>query len=290
MRGDRIYRTKVENVHYDKNLGVAEITADAMKNFCRRWFPGESDNLAQYVNEHPESLWMDFEDILTAIEERGGYDSLIQAARSTGLSSPEHKGFLTCVLMIHAMRSHEMMSSMIHFSGSLGLAKWEYFWLLKNAWGNPLVLARGATPLAAARWVLYRTSDHRFPLCDSPVMIRPHTLMAVLSPRLLLEIDLNNAAPEESWTVRDGISSSKYREFRRRAIANTFKEIIFDDVDELEQWRAQPEFRARVAALSDSATARDAVVEAANRVIWALHGFGRVPAEFEQWVRHRFEA
>lgn len=185
VRANRIYATKVGKVHYDKNLGVAEITPVAMKRFCKRWFPNEYEGLSRYVEENPETLYMDFEDILEGIEEKGRYDCLIEAARVGGLSSTEHKGFITCILIIHAMRSHEMMASMLDLTGSFGLEKWEYFWLLKNAWGNPFVLARAATPLVAAQWILYRTSDHRFPLCDSPVMIKRDTLMAVLSPRLL---------------------------------------------------------------------------------------------------------
>jgi hypothetical protein len=42
--------------------------------------------------------------------------------------------------------------------------------------------------------------------------------MMTLTPRLLAEIDLNVHTEEGKWTVRDGISSSKYREFRRRSI------------------------------------------------------------------------
>jgi hypothetical protein len=284
VRSNKIYATTVENVHYHKKLGVAEITPESMKRFCQRWTPKDYDRLARYVDEHPDSLWLDFEDILTAIEERGGYDCLIEAARSGAISSPEHKGFLTCVLIIHAMRSHEMMTSMIDLSGQLGLDKWEYFWLLKHAWGNQLILARAATPLAAGQWVLYRTRDHRFPLCDSPVMIGPHSVMAALSPRLLLEINLDVLTPEDQWIIRDGISPSKYREFRRRAIANSFKEIIFADQQELERWRSLPEFNIRYAALADQNNTQQLVAEAAGRVVWGLGGFGRVPPEFERWL------
>jgi len=289
IRGDRIYRTKVERIHYDKNLGIAEMTPDGMKNYCLRWFPGRYDSFARHVDEHPESLFIDFEDILSAIEGKDGYNSLLHIARNSGISSPEHKGFLTCNLVMHAMRSHEMMTAMINATGSLGLEKWEYFLLLKNAWGNPLILARAVTPLALASWVFYRTSTHCFPLCDSPVMINSDTLMAVISPRLLLEVNLNTTAPsEDSWTIQDGISPEKFSEFRRRAIANTFKDIIFHDVDELERWRTQPEFRARIITLSNLTTAQSAVADAANRVIWAINGFGRVPPQFEDWVRHLF--
>ncbi len=275
VRSSAIYETTVERVHYDQGLGVAEITPEAMKAFCRRWYPEKYDEMAEYVKAHPESLYLDFEDILQAMEQLDPYESLIEAARLGGISSPEHRGFLTCLLIIHAMRSHEMMQAMGDVTDSLGIAKWEYFWLLKNAWSNQALLMQAAIPLARGRWTLYRTEIDRFPLCDSPVMIGLHTLMAVISPRLLLEVDLNVAGREDEWHVKEGISPSKFREFRRRAIGNSFKEIVFSGREELERWRNESEFRVRVNALTDSNKRKTIIMDAATRVVWAVHGFGK---------------
>jgi hypothetical protein len=290
FRSARIYETKVDSVHYDKGLGIAEINTESMKRFCRKWFPSEYNGLASYITEHPESLYLDFEDILAGIESKGVYDSLMEAVKIGDLYSVEHKGFLTVTLIIHAMRSHEMMASMVEAASLRGMDKWEYFWLLKNVLGNPSMLARAVTPLACSRWVLYRTDDHRFPLCDSPVMINRDTVMVVLSPRLLLEINLNTLAPENDWTVRDSINKSKFREFRRRSIENGFKQLIFSDREELEEWSKSPGFKARNAALNDINKRRNLIGDSANRVIWAMAGFGRVPQDFERSVRHIFNA
>ena len=275
VRSSKIYETTVERVHFDQGLGFAEITPDAMKAFCRRWHPDKYDDMAKYVKENPESLFLDFEDILQAVEQIAGYKSLIEAARLGGISSPEHRGFLTCLLVIHAMRSYEMMQAMLDVTDSLGIAKWEYFWVLKNAWSDQALLAQATMPLASSRWTLYRTRIDRFPLCDSPVMIGPHTLMAVISPRLLLEVDLNVAGREDEWHVKEGISPSKFREFRRRAIKNSFKEIIFSNREELELWRNDPEFRSRVAMMSNFSERKTAIADAAARVVWAVRGFGK---------------
>lgn len=289
IRANKVYPTVVNHVHYAKGLGVAEITPEAMKQFCQKRFPDQYEKLACYVDEHPESLFMDFEEILAGVEQKGKYDLLIDAAMLGGFSSSEHKGFITCLLVIHAMRSYEMMASMVEMSESIGMPKWEYFWLLKNAWANQFVLARATVALACARWTLYRTDDHRFPLCDSPIMMGRDSMMAVLSPRLLVEIDLKVASSEDSWVIRDGISFSKYREFRRRSIGNTFREIIFHDPKELECWRDTPEFKARLRSLAEPTVARQLVADAANRVIWGLNGFGRVPREFESWIKDRVD-
>lgn len=275
VKSRALYESTVERVHLDQGLGVAEITPDAMKAFCRRWHPDRYDDMVEYVKQNPESLFMDFEDILQAVEQLPAYESLIEAARLGGISSPEHRGFLTCLLIIHAMRSHEMMQAMLDVTNSLGIAKWEYFWLLKNAWSDQALLVQATMPLACSRWTLYRTDIDRFPLCDSPVMIGEHTLMAVISPRLLLEVDLTLAGREDEWYVKEGISPSKFREFRRRAIKSSFKEIIFSNREELELWRNDPEFRSRVAMMSNSSEHKTAIADAAARVVWAVRGFGR---------------
>ena len=65
-------------------------------------------------------------------------------------------------------------------------------------------------------------------------MINRDNVMMVLSPRLLLEIDLTVQKREDEWFVRDGISASKYREFKRRSIQNAFNDILFSDASQLE--------------------------------------------------------
>lgn len=288
LRADKILPTKVERVHYDKGLGIAEISTESMKQFIKRRRPEEYEAYCRFVSENPESLYLDFEDILTAVEGKQGYDALMQAARIGGVASAEHKGFLTSLLVMHAMRSHELMGSMAGEHGAAGTAKWEYFWLLKNAWGNFLTMARAAVPLAHGQWTFYRTPAHRFPLCDSPVMVHQNTVMAVLSPRLLLEVNLNVAVPEDQWKVRDGISLSKYREFRRKSILNSFKEIISHDRATLAEWQSLPEFRMRAAALQDPTSARELTYAAARRVVWLIDGMGRVPDDFEVWAQSHF--
>ena len=71
---------------------------------------------------------------------------------------------------------------------------------------------------------------------------------------------------------------------------NSFKEIIFHDSKELEQWRRLPEYKARVKALGDPVHAGQLLSEAANRIIWATQGFGRVGPDFEKKIRHVFDA
>lgn len=284
LRSGNIYQSSVDRIHLDKDLGIAELTPDSMKDFCRRHSPAKYEDFCRSMENETETLYMDFEDILTHVEGSAGYDSLMEAVRTSSIQSVIHKGFLTCLLIMHAMRSHEVMCSMINTMSSNGIPKWEYFWMLKNAWGDKFVWARAGAVLALSRWTLYVTEEHRYPLCDSPVMVSKNTMMVVLSPRLLLEINLNERTREDFWVVRKGIHQSKFLEFRRRAIGNSFKEIIFHDRTELEMWRQTVEFKTRSASLGDPVTAAKIRGEACNRVWWAISGFDRLPDDFEQQI------
>lgn len=290
LRACKILANKVANVHFDKGLGVAEITGESAERFCRRWFPEKLPGLKASLSMRPGTEYrLDFEHVLAGMERLGVYGALMKAARIGRVDSLEHKGFVASALVLHAMRSHELMANMTE-AGAIGLEKFEYFWLLGNAFGNPLILGRAAAPLAGGQWILYRTDDHRFPLCDSPVMVNRDSVMAVLSPRLLLEVNLKVPRYENLPLIRDGISASKFREFRHRAIGNSFKEIIFGDRAALEEWRSSREFRARAAALRDPVMAAECIREASGRVKWALSGFGRVSPDWEDWAPKVFEA
>jgi len=289
LRSRVVYRTKVGAVFYQKNLGKAEITQESMKRFCKKYYPSKYDSFCRDIEKHPEPVYLDFEDILEQIENKAGYGSLTEAVRIEGLSSLEHKGLLACILIVHAMRSYEMMTSMLDLGSCIGMDRWEYFWLLKNAWGNPFVLARAVTPVALGRWTFYRTQEHTFPLCDSPIMISANSLMAVLSPRLLLDISVDMDNPNEQLSSYEDLSVTKFHEFESKAINSTFKELIFHDRVELERWSRLPEFHARAATMSNPSEEKQAVHQAASRIIWALNGFGRVSPDFDQEVRPFFD-
>lgn len=290
LRADKILPTSVERVHYDKHVGTAEITAESMRSFARRRRPGAYQEMSDYLDDDPASVFIDFEDILRAVEKNQAYQALMDCAKLAGIASVEQKGFISCLLVLHAMRSHEFMTAILSLSGvTNSIDKWEHLWLLKNAWSDPVTLSRAVTPLAMGQWILYRTGEHHFPLPDSPVMINPDSVMTVLSPRLLLEINLNVVRTEDHWIVREGISPSKYREFRRRAIRNSFKQIIFKDRNTLDSWRSIPEYKHRVNQVNNPDELRLMLGEAAARVVWMLGGMGRVPPDFEAYVRPHFE-
>jgi len=279
LRANRILETKVKAIHYHKDLGVAEITPESWKDFCVRRGLTERNGLPAQESELGSGLFLDFEATLTGVETAAKYSCLMRAAQIGGLESLEHKGFLIAMLMIHAMRSYEFMSILIGEMDSAGVEKWEYFVELKRAWSNRKELMRAVVVPMLGEWTFWRSDNHVFPLCDSPVMMGRDSIMAVLSPRLLLEIKLdpNPRRDESLWRVKDEVPADTYAEFRRRSIRNTHKEIIFHDRAALAEWQASDQCKDRVAALADPRRRQVCLWEGAERVKYGLNGFGRLP-------------
>ena len=272
LPANRIIETTVEHVHLEKALGIAEMTPEAMLAFCKRRFPNKFEEFSRRLENRKEVLYMNFENILAGIEATQAYRVLRELALGQPMTKPIDKAFLSCFVVVHALRSHEVMTSMIAEFASLGMEKFEYFWMLKNALGTNLLNAPVGV-LAFSHWTFFRTDQPVLPLCDSPIMIGPRTLMIPISPRILLEIDLTVRTAPEQWAVKDKIPSNKRREFMRRSIANSYRQIVFHDKDVLRAWQSTREFQNRVTTICTLESYRKEIDAAALRVRWALDGF-----------------
>src|SRR5262249_7752508 len=144
--------------------------------------------------------------------------------------------YLSAFITFQHSRSHALLRSTLERTRAAGMEPFEYFWLFKQIMGHPDALFMFIEPLATSHWIVYRTPDHTFPLPDTPVLIRPTSVMIALSPRLLAEIRLDTHRPEGSWIIKSEISKAKLEEYRHRAIRSTFKELIFADRGLLEEW------------------------------------------------------
>jgi hypothetical protein len=77
----KVYETAVENLHFDKNLGEAEMTPDDLRDFCKRHHPDQYDEFCRDMENRPETLYLNFEDILTGIENGPAYKALLTAIK-----------------------------------------------------------------------------------------------------------------------------------------------------------------------------------------------------------------
>jgi hypothetical protein len=251
LKSDKIYSATVENVHFDKNLGVAEITAEAAKDVCRRHFPDEYEEFCLEIEKTPETVYLDFEDILSGLERTPAYTNLLSVIAKQRIDNRLQKGLLAGFIVYHHLRSHAIMAAMIERAANKGIHKFEYFWMLKHEMANCHRMFARTLSFAPGRWKFYRLRHDSFPLNDSPILVDSNGIMVALSPRLLLEIDAKERQPETTWEIANYISTDKLREFRRRTINNTFREIIFGSQAVLQEWQQTPEFKSRHKLVTD---------------------------------------
>jgi hypothetical protein len=274
VKTGEIFESAVEKVHFDKGLGVAEISREASEDFARRYHPDLYEEFVRANAQAPYPVYIDFEEILQGIEALPPYQVLLDVVRRGSIQSPEEKANLGLFVVIQHLRSHAIMNSMIEWQAELERHKFEHFlnlkWLLEDA--QAMVGLVG--PTVACRWTLFCTASDTFPLCDSPVLVKPQGIMIALSPRMLLEITRSVPAREDEWRMRREIRRGKLAEFRRRTIANTFREIIFGEPSVLEYWQRTPEFRNRVNLMNDVKKYNHIVRTEGSRELWEINAYG----------------
>jgi hypothetical protein len=274
IKSGEIFESAVENVHFDKYLGVAEISREAAEDFARRHHPDRYEQFLRENAEAPYPVYIDFEQILSALEKMPPYQVVLNVARRGRIESAEEKAYLGCFVLLQLLRSHAIMNSMIEWHKELQLDKFEHFVTLKWMLGDTQALFTAVQPLVACHWTLFATASDTFPLCDSPILVKPDSVMVALSPKLLLEIQPRIRAREDQWQIRRSIKRGKLAEFRRRTIGNTFREIIFGERQVLEHWQSTPEFRNRVALMRDVKSYNRLVEAQGSRELWQINVYG----------------
>ena len=109
VKSGNIRRSKVDDLHYDKNLGVAEISRKAAEEFAKKYHPDQCDKVIVAYKDADYPVYIDFEQILTELEKLPPYKVLLQVARKGRIKSDEEKAHLGCFLVVQNMRSHAIM-------------------------------------------------------------------------------------------------------------------------------------------------------------------------------------
>lgn len=274
VKSDKILRDKVDNIHYDKFAGRAEISREDAEAFARRYHPDRYDEFLVENRSAPYPLIIDFETVFTGIEQSPAYDTLLKVIRCQEIATAEDKANLAAFVVIQLFRSHAVMNAGLEWHKELGRPKFEHLINLKWFLSDADALYAAVAPFAFAYWTLFVVSHHTFPLCDSPVLVSPNSVMVALSPTLLLEILPKVKAGEDQCRLEDHVPASKIEQFRKRTIGNTFREIIFSRRLVLEQWQTSAEFQRRVAQMRNMSAYNQLVVKNEQRELWLLNAYG----------------
>jgi len=273
IKSQKIYPISAERVHYDKNLGIAEISRSAAESFVRRYHPNRYE---QFVAENAISsypVYIDFENIFTGIEATPAYQTLLKVATTQIVGNIVEKCYLASFVVLQNLRSHSMMNSMIDWHEETGREKFEHLVVLKWMLSDPDFLFNLINPLINSKWNIYKASDHCLPLCDSPILIQPESIMIALSPQLLLEIRVDTPAPEGNIPTCQEIDSTLLEEYRLRTIGNTFREII-GEPKQLEIWRVSEELQRRSELMKDVKKYNEMIRSVGNQELWHINAYG----------------
>jgi hypothetical protein len=269
----KIYPTTVERVHFEKNLGIAEISKFAADDFVKRHYPDQYGKFASETEAASYPVYLDFENVLSAMEDTPAYKTLLKVAATQTVDNLMEKCYIASFVVLQNLRSHSIMKAMIDWQEEVGREKFEHLVMLKHMLSDPHFLFRLVHPLVSSQWKIYRSSEFVLPLCDSPVLVAPGSVMVALSPHLLLEIRTGTPAREGEMPTFRNIDSYMLEEYRLRTIGNTFREII-GETKQLEAWRASTEFRARSELMKDVRHYNTLIREAGDQELWHLNAYG----------------
>ncbi len=211
VKSNTIYTVQVDKVHYEKYMGVAEITLEALKDFYKRNKPQDYENFAQKAVESNYPLVLDFENILTGIEKTPAYQVLCAVIKRQAIASRDEKAFLAIFIYFQFLRGHAIQNSINEIGKEINIHKFENLIALKESLSTPDFYYPVVSKIALSQWILYRTEKDTFPLTDSPILSKNNSIMIALSPRLLLEISTDVFAGDNIGVVKNSIEPKKIK-------------------------------------------------------------------------------
>ena len=274
VKANKVIKHAVEDVHFDKHLGVAEITPHDLKAFCNRNFPDKYDSVCRELDADPETVYLDFEPVLSTLENTPAYQVLHEVIPKQRIDTQLERAFVASFIYIHMLRGHAILNSLVQLAELGERPKFELFWAMKNALGDPQFLGEQVMPFYEAEWVLHRSDSDDFALCDSPVLGGGDLGFVALSPHLLLQFDLSKKCSDDGTLSAIPVTPDIQSEFRKRTIGNTFREIISSNEQLLEAWQQTPEFQRRHQMLADENQYNKLVAQNAEGELWKINALG----------------
>ena len=201
-------------------------------------------------------LLLDNEPFYQCMESAPLYQGTMKAIHTEEITSVSQKANVAVFLLSRIYRHPSTIASLLEQSKRRGLERWEALIEIRKLFTTPDWVCSQTTQIMIRPWVLHVTAEHSFPLPDFAVLISKtgKRVWSALSPRLLLEIQLDGSLTDEVCfrrTLDPQREKSTLENYRRLAIGSATTEIIFHDAQILETWRASFECREKVRHFQD---------------------------------------
>ena len=246
LKGNKILKTKVEKVFYEKKMGLLELKFDDYLLFTEKYFPQEYKRVIKDSDNFFCNYVIDNENFFSAIDDCHA-DFIRIVISKNNITTTEEKCKVALFIVDIMIRNHKNFERIRTTNKEANRTDADFFWHFREHLTNPKFLLCLASPLIGSKWVIYATQNFKFPLCDTPVLLTNTNLMFALSPKMLIEIDFRKiSSPDSRCNIKKNISNIKYREFMRRTIQNTHREIIFGNEDILKKWKESEVYKNRI--------------------------------------------
>lgn len=232
LKNNNIFSKKTEEVFFEKNTGIAIITSEKALEYAKRKSP---ENYEKVKEEYSSDMKLDFENHFSIMEQcyKERLENLIL---NDSIINDEEKTGLSLLLVYQILRHPNTLNPIEKLFKINGMEKFEMFFSLKERLSDVEGLAKLSIPFLFPKWKIYKLKTSIFPLCDNPVLIKNQHLMFAFAPNIMLEIDLKeNSNVIQKCKIKNRISFFKKREFIKRTILNSTKEIVFGDKKLLEK-------------------------------------------------------
>jgi hypothetical protein len=269
LRGDKILETVVERVFVNKGAGLAPLTQEVVLDYYKKYRPDELHD----VPELKVPLVLDFENHWTALERSMAYETALRVGVTGQINGFQDLAGLACFLFLHALRSNSVMTSILEAAEADGISRFEFFKMFKEYLCDENAMGKFVGPVSFAKWTFYRNENPLFPIPDSPVLIDDFEIMAALSPYVMASVDLRQIGEGQKVRIYDHVPNHVLATYRRRSIANTFKEIVASEPGTLREWQSTKHYANRREMMKHFRSF-NAVVVREGRAKRVLNAFG----------------
>lgn len=252
LKSDKIYTDITQNVFYKKNLGLATITKEGALDFTKRTFPEELENVQNWYEKDDSNLTIDFENFFTLMEAsyKEALDDLI--LKNNPVTESE-KGYITFFILFQALRNPNSLDNMTAKYKVNGMEKFELFVFIRNKISNLIGLAELSSPLSVPTWNIYKLEKNIFPLSDNPFLVKNGHLMMAISPDIMLELNLKEKCTKVNpVNIKTRISYFKKKEFIKRTIQNSSREIIFGEKKVLQEIKRSRTYKKQLKRIKNT--------------------------------------
>ncbi len=257
-----------DQVFFEKHLGLVSFNEKDIEQFIKRNYPEDAEE-RKILFEKQDSI-MDFESLFSTIEESPAYLNLISLVKDKVIKDLEEKGNIATFILVHRIRSHVMINSFVEFGKQIGSSKLEHFihmkWMLQDFEFMKNIISR----YLIGHWIIF-TSKESIPLIDSPICINNGEILCVLNPYQVLLIDLNNITNQIQYKTVE--NDNQIKQFQNILISNTYREIVFTNKIQAEEWRKSTEWSKRRDLILNKQSFSEIISKRNKEEIWQINAY-----------------